>query len=236
MKNDVWNAVIHAIETSIPEYDHVNEKVSFGRALKARKYAVGQLALSEGMTVLDAGIGPGTMSEALLSESEGLTILGLDASATLLRAARERFKSSRRTQLHFVRAVFEAVPIRNGSVNRIVSAYAFRDARDREEAIDEFRRVLTSDGSFAIIDLGKPNEVLKRAIVTVYIEHLMPLVARFSKSSRIRGNPWRMIVPTYQLLSTNRELMQSLKKRFDDVRISEFSMGGLIVVLARVSG
>ncbi|MGA8905374.1 MAG: class I SAM-dependent methyltransferase [Candidatus Bathyarchaeia archaeon] len=236
MKNDVWNAVIHAIETSIPEYDHVNEKVSFGRALKARKYAVGQLVLSEGMTVLDAGIGPGTMSEALLSESEGLTILGLDASATLLRAARERFKSSRRTQLHFVRAVFEAVPIRNGSVNRIVSAYAFRDARDREGAIDEFRRVLTSDGSFAIIDLGKPNEVLKRALVTLYIEHLMPLVARFSKSSRIRGNPWRMIVPTYQLLSTNRELMQSLKKRFDDVRISEFSMGGLIVVLARVSG
>ena len=236
MKNDVWNAVIHAIETSIPEYDHVNEKVSFGRALKARKYAVGQLALSEGMTVLDAGIGPGTMSEALLSESEGLTILGLDASATLLRAARERFKSSRSTQLHFVRAVFEAVPIRNGSVNRIVSAYAFRDARDREGAIDEFRRVLTSDGSFAIIDLGKPNEVLKRALVTLYIEHLMPLVARFSKSSRIRGNPWRMIVPTYQLLSTNRELMQSLKKRFDDVRISEFSMGGLIVVLARVSG
>lgn len=236
MKNDVWNAVIHAIETSIPEYDHVNEKVSFGRALKARKYAVGQLALSEGMTVLDAGIGPGTMSEALLSESEGLTILGLDASATLLRAARERFKSSRRTQLHFVRAVFEAVPIRNGSVNRIVSAYAFRDARDREEAIDEFRRVLTSDGSFAIIDLGKPNEVLKRALVTLYIEHLMPLVARFSKSSRIRGNPWRMIVPTYQLLSTNRDLMQSLKKRFDDVRILEFSMGGLIVVLARVSG
>jgi ubiquinone/menaquinone biosynthesis C-methylase UbiE len=236
VKNDVWNAVIHAIETSIPEYDHVNEKVSFGRALKARKYAVGQLALSEGMTVLDAGIGPGTMSEALLSESEGLTILGLDASATLLRAARERFKSSRRTQLHFVRAVFEAVPIRNGSVNRIVSAYAFRDARDREEAIDEFRRVLTSDGSFAIIDLGKPNEVLKRALVTLYIEHLMPLVARFSKSSRIRGNPWRMIVPTYQLLSTNRDLMQSLKKRFDDVRILEFSMGGLIVVLARVSG
>ena len=106
----------------------------------------------------------------------------------------------------------------------------------REGAIDEFRRVLTFDGSFAIIDLGKPNELLKRALVTLYIEHLMPLVARFSKSSRIRGNPWRMIVPTYQLLSTNRELMQSLKKRFDDVRISEFSMGGLIVVLARISG
>ena len=235
MKNDVWNAVIHAIETSIPEYDKVNEKVSLGRALKIREYAVDQLALSEGMTVLDAGIGPGTMSEVLLSKCNGLTVLGLDASTTLLGAARERFKSSRNAEVHLIRAVFEAVPVRDGSVNRIVSAYAFRDARDRDGAIDEFHRVLLSDGSFAIIDLGKPDKLVKRAFVTLYIEYLMPLIARFSKSNRIRGNPWRMIVPTYQLLVTNRELVQSLSKRFGDVRILEFSLGGLIIVLARVS-
>jgi ubiquinone/menaquinone biosynthesis C-methylase UbiE len=235
VKSEVWDAVVRAIETSVSEYDRVNEKVSFGEASKARKYAVEKLALSEGMTVLDAGIGPGTMSEALLSKSNGLTILGLDASTKLLQAARERFKSSKNGQLHLVRAVFEAVPIRNGSVNRIVSAYAFRDARNREEAIDEFHRVLASDGSFAIIDLGKPDKVLKRALVTLYIEHLMPLVARFSKSSRIRGNPWQMIVPTYQLLSTNEELVQSLKKRFGDVTISESLLGGLIIILAQVS-
>jgi ubiquinone/menaquinone biosynthesis C-methylase UbiE len=102
-------------------------------------------------------------------------------------------------------------------------------------AIDEFRRVLGEDGSLAIIDLGKPNKILKRTFVTLYIEYLMPLVARFSKSSRIRGNPWRMIVPTYRLLVTNQELVQSLKKRFSEVKIWEFSLGGIIIVLAQVS-
>ena len=234
MKNDVWRAVIRAIETSIPEYDKVNEKVSLGRALKAREHALDQIALSPGMTVLDAGIGPGTMSQVLLSKSEDLTIVGLDASTTLLGAARERFKSAKGGQVHFVHATFEAVPIRDSAVNRIVSAYAFRDARDRGAAIDEFRRVLGEDGSFAIIDLGKPNGLLKRAFVTLYIEFLMPLVARVSKSNRIRGNPWRMIVPTYRSLVTNRELVQSLGKRFGDVKIWEFSLGGIIIVLARV--
>jgi demethylmenaquinone methyltransferase/2-methoxy-6-polyprenyl-1,4-benzoquinol methylase len=235
MKSDVWKAVIRAIETSIPEYDKVNEKVSLGRALKAREYAVDQISISEGMTILDAGIGPGTMSEVLLSKSKGLTIVGLDASTTLLGAARERFRSSKEGQVHLVRATFEAVPVRDGGVNRIVSAYAFRDARDRGVAIDEFRRVLGKDGSFAIIDLGKPNEILKRTFVTLYIEFFMPLIARFSKSNRIRGNPWRMIVPTYRLLVTNRELVQSLRKRFAEVKIWEFSLGGIIIILARVS-
>jgi len=234
-KNDVWEAVIRAIETSIPEYDKVNEKVSLGRALKAREYAVDQIAVSEGMTVLDAGIGPGTMSQVLLAKSKGLTILGLDASTTLLEAARERFKSSKEGEVHLVRAAFEAVPVRDGTVNRIVSAYAFRDARDRGVAIDEFRRVLGEDGSFAIIDIGKPNNPLKRSFVTLYIEFLMPLIARFSKSNRIRGNPWRMIVPTYRLLVTNGELAQALGKRFGEVRTWEFSFGGIIIVLARVS-
>jgi ubiquinone/menaquinone biosynthesis C-methylase UbiE len=236
VKNDVWRAVIYAIETSIPEYDKVNEKVSLGLALKAREYAVDQIDLGPGMTVLDAGIGPGTMSEVLLSKSQDLTIVGLDASTALLCAARERFKPSKEGRVHFVRATFEAVPIRDGVVNRIVSAYAFRDARDRSRAIDEFRRILGEDGSFAIIDLGKPNNLLKRAFVTLYIEFLMPLIARVSKSNRIRGNPWRMIVPTFQLLVTNQELVQSLKERFREVKIWEFSLGGIIVVRARVSG
>jgi ubiquinone/menaquinone biosynthesis C-methylase UbiE len=235
MKNDMWRAVIHAIETSIPEYDKVNEKVSLGLALKAREYAVDQIDLTPGMTVLDAGIGPGTMTEVLLSKSQDVTIVGLDASTALLHAARERFQASNERLIHFVRATFEAVPIRDGVVNRIVSAYAFRDARNRNHAIDEFRRILGESGSFTIIDLGKPNNPLKRMFVTLYIEYLMPLIARFSKTDRIRGNPWRMIVPTFRLLITNRELVQSLKERFHDVKIWEFSLGGIIVVLARVS-
>jgi len=37
------------------------------------------------------------------------------------------------------------------------------------------------------------------------------------------------------LLVTNGELVQSLRKRFGEVRIWEFSMGGIIIVLAQVS-
>ena len=232
MKTELWKSVIHAIEVAIPEYDEVNDKVSLGQAMKAREYAADQLKFKEGMTVLDAGIGPGTMSQVILSRSSGLTIIGLDASVQLLHAARERFRS-RAVEIHLVRATFEAVPVKDGSISRIVSAYAFRDSRNLDSAIDEFHRILVSDGSFGIVDLGKPDGAFKRGFITVYVRYFMPLIAHFSKSARIRGNPWRMIFPTYQQLLTNRELEQSLRRRFGSVKIWEFLLGGVVVVSAQ---
>jgi ubiquinone/menaquinone biosynthesis C-methylase UbiE len=234
LKSELWLRVIQAIENSIPEYDAVNEKISFGHAKKARAYAARELSLKDGLVALDAGIGPGTMSEMLLGENSNVTIVGLDASPKLLQAARERFKKSRNAEIHYICATFEAVPVRDVSLDRIVSAYAFRDARDRDTAIEEFHRALRRGGCFAIVDLGKPDNVVKRVLVTTYIQHLMPLIANLSKSSRITGNPWRMIVPTYRLLSRNSELIKALKTKFSDVRLEEFLLGGAIVIIAQV--
>ena len=235
MKSDLWRNVVQAIENAIPEYDTVNEKISLGQAMKSRQYAADQLDLRQSMIVLDAGIGPGTMSQTLLSRNSAIAIVGLDASTKLLQAARERFKSTQNNQVSYVRAAFEAVPLRTGAVDRIVSAYAFRDARDREIAIEEFRRVLGPDGCFAIVDLGKPDNAVRRVFVTIYVQYLMPFIARLSKSNRIQGNPWGMIVPTYRLLSPNANLTDALKKRFSKVTVHESLLGGVVVILAEVA-
>jgi demethylmenaquinone methyltransferase/2-methoxy-6-polyprenyl-1,4-benzoquinol methylase len=232
VKTDLWKEVVKAIEAAIPEYDRVNDKISLGRAMKAREQTVEQLKLEKGMVVLDAGIGPGTMSEVILSRNPGVTILGLDASMKLLQAARDRFRS-RDAEIHFIRATFEAVPLRDCCINNIVSAYAFRDSRNMSIAIDEFSRVLVAGGCFGIVDLGKPDNAVKRVLITVYIRFVMPMIAYFSKSGRIPGNPWRMIVPTYRLLVTNGTLVQGLRQRFQYVRIWESLLGGLIVVLSQ---
>jgi demethylmenaquinone methyltransferase/2-methoxy-6-polyprenyl-1,4-benzoquinol methylase len=232
LKEDVWRSVVQAIEAAIPEYDSVNERVSFGHAQKARVYGASLMSLKGGMLALDAGIGPGSMSEALLRVSADITIVGLDASGKLLESARQRLNPCYITQVHFVRGVFEALPFREKCFHRIVSAYAFRDARDRNVAIHEFYRVTSQDGMFTIVDLGKPDNLLKRGFVTAYIRFLMPLIASFAKSGEIRGNPWRMIIPTYQTLGSNQELVQALKECFTDVKIAQFLLGGVIVVSA----
>ncbi len=225
--------MIRAIETSIPDYDSVNEKVSLGLAQKIRNFTVGKLALEAGMFILDAGIGPGTMSETILGQSHDLTIVGFDASTVLLRAARQRLKDRYVDQVHFVRGAFEALPFRSSSFPRIVSAFAFRDARDRSNAIDEFHRVVEEGGVFAIVDLGKPENHFRRALITAHIRFLVPLISRLTMSQPVGGNPWRMILPTYRALASNSELVKNLSKSFSNVSIIQFAWGGMIVVLAR---
>ena len=232
LTDDVWRAVIQAIEAAMPEYDPVNQKVSLGRAQKAREYAAEQLQLGGEMLILDAGIGPGTMAEVVLRKADGVRVVGLDVSATLLNAARERLELGFGSRVHFVRGVFEALPLRNGIFQRITSAYAFRDARDRATAIEELARASAGEGVFGIVDLGKPNSRVKRIFIDLYVKYLMPVIAKLSMSNAIVGNPWRMIYPTYQALGNNEELVEALRIKFRDVRIKEFLLGGVIFVSA----
>jgi len=213
----------------------VNEKISLGRALKARKHLADELKLKQGMSILDAGIGFGTMTEILLSRSPSLTVVGLDASTRLLHAASERLNRSYRNRIQLVRGTFEALPFKNGCLDRIVSAYAFRDSRNRAAAIDEFHRVSASQGLFGIVDLGEPHNFLKRFIITIYVRHFMPVIAWLSMSDSISGNPWRMIFPTYKALGSNSDLVTSLRSRFPQASIEENALGGLITILARAT-
>jgi demethylmenaquinone methyltransferase/2-methoxy-6-polyprenyl-1,4-benzoquinol methylase len=229
----VWQSVIQAIEKAIPEYDFVNQRVSLGRAQETRDYAVQHLDLEDGMLILDAGIGPGSMSQTILQRTADLTIVGLDASTRLLGAARERLGTDHNHSLHLIRGVFEALPLREKSFSRIVSAYAFRDARNRSVAIDEFYRVSLKNSIFAIVDLGKPENHVKQTLISIYVRIVMPAIARLVMPSSIVDNPWKMIFPTYQALGSNRELVETLSKRFNNVILREFLLGGAIVILAR---
>ncbi len=223
--------MVHAIEGAIPEYDAVNEKVSLGRAQWARRHLVERLQVKEEALVLDLGIGPGTMSEVLLRETPTPYLVGLDASRKLLDAASDRLRQfSSRTG--FVRGIFEAQPFKDACFDRIVSAYAFRDAIDRDTAIRETARVTSEGGVFGIVDFGKPDSVIKRLFVTMYVKYFLVMISRFSKSKRILGNPWVMIYPTYKLLGKNKDVAEALGKWFSHVQLLEFSLGGLVLILS----
>jgi len=61
----------------------------------------------------------------------------------------------------------------------------------------------------------------------------MPAIARLSMSGSVDRNPWRMIFPTYQALGSNDELVKSLGRWFSNVTITEFALGGMIVIFAK---
>ena len=224
---------MRAIEESLPLYDPVNDVISFGRAQPARKHAIEELRLSDGTVILDAGIGPGTTSKLIIETVKPGLLVGLDASHKQLKAAKLRLAASNIMSLQFVRGVFESLPFRDGAFDVIITCFALRDSLDYSKSIKEYHRVCSRTGAFADVDLGKPDGLFRRLGSTFYIRYLMPLIAKAAARGRIEGNPWRMIVPTYESLPTNKRLLSKLRNTFDSVEHTEFLSGGVIVIIAR---
>jgi demethylmenaquinone methyltransferase/2-methoxy-6-polyprenyl-1,4-benzoquinol methylase len=230
---ETWRDVIKAIEESIPLYDRVNNIISLGKAQEARKFAVHRLHLSDGVSVLDSGIGPGTTSKLILGSVKPRLLVGFDGSVKQLKTAKMNLKSGGALQL--VRGSFESLPFRDTTFDVIVTCYALRDSLDISRSIGEYHRVCGQDGSFADVDIGKPANLLKRAGSTAYIRYFMPLIAKVTILGKMKGNPWRMIGPTYKTLPTNQVLLSQVKGKFQNIELKEFLMGGVIVIIGRKS-
>ena len=226
---------MEAIEESIPVYDRVNNLISFGRAQAARKFAIQKLQLTDRSVVLDAGIGPGTTSRLIMESARPDLLIGYDASAKQLKASKSNLGSVVPTSLQLVRGSFEYLPFHDRVFDAIITCYALRDSLDMSKAIGEYHRVCAGSGAFADVDLGKPDNRLKRAGAILYIKYLMPLIAKAAIIGKIKGNPWRMIIPTYKPLPRNSALLSQMASRFGSIEFKEFLSGGVIVIIGRES-
>jgi len=233
LSKETWKNVVKAIEESIPEYDRVNDLISLGKAQEARDFALGRLRLRDGLRILDSGIGPGSASRMILSSIRPNLLVGLDGSAKQLKTAKENLTHVRTDVLQVVRGSFEFLPFRDNTFDTITTCYALRDSLDMRRSLAEYSRVCGPNGSFADVDIGKPGNVLKRTGSILYIRYIMPLIAKVAILGKIRGNPWRMIAPTYTSLPTNQALLMQIEARFGNVELKEFLMGGIVVVIGR---
>ena len=232
MNMSVWRDVISSLEEIASLYDEVNETISLGRASRARTYAAQRLMENSPRLVLDSGAGPGSMSVILLQRDPQAEVVALDYSSQLQRTCKERVKDYR-DRVHFVRACFEQLPFRSSSFDAAVTAYALRDSTNINQAIGEYARSIKNEGQLAIVELGKPDNMVKRFFAVIYVRFIMPLIAKILISGRLEGNPWRMIVPTYQNLPTTLSLLEMLEARFDLLEKKQFLAGGMLVILLR---
>jgi len=231
----VWPRVVEAIEQAMPLYDEVNEAISLGRADLARRYGVEKSGIRRGGRLLDSGIGPGSLSKTLLSHARPRHLVGLDFSASLLRQAKRRLEEFGE-RLSLVRGTFEKMPFRPRAFDGIFSAYAFRDALDKGSALLEYARVARPGSPLVIVDIGKPSNPLKRFLMGVYIQFIMPIIAKIAIRGRLRCNPWQMIVPTYKNLPTTSEIQEMIRRSYGPVYLREFLQGGIAVMIATRRG
>ncbi len=225
--SDEWKEVVNAIEESVPLYESISERISLNLAGPLRRRAIASLNAGSEEWVLDAGAGPGVSSRLLISQGFK-KVVGLDPSRRLLRFASSRLDPS----FDPVVGVVENLPFKDMSFASGTTCFALRDVKDTEQSVSELARVINAGGRFCIVDIGKPDRALARAFISFYIHYVMPRVATVLIRRRINGNPFKMIVPTFDRLLSNSKLVSLAKARFGTTDCFEFMFGGLVVVRA----
>jgi ubiquinone/menaquinone biosynthesis C-methylase UbiE len=228
---DEWKAVVRAVERALPLYESISEIISMGLAGPLRRRAIRQLERYRTEWILDSGTGPGTSSRMML-EDGFKKIAGLDPSPFLLQHA----KATLGHGFYPVIGVAENLPFRNNTFYGILNCFSLRDVRNTASSLAEFARTTNRKGRLEIVDVGKPDGLFRRKFIELYVAFIMPIIARFFVSGRTRGNPFRMIVPTFHQLARNRDVTRLAEREFGSARLHEFLLGGLVIIEADQTG
>lgn len=223
-----WENVVRAVEQASPVYDWISEVISLGLAGPLRQRAISRLGRSHDDWILDSGSGPGVATR-LLSQNGFKKIIAVDPSIPLLRCARSKLPDS----FHPVCAVAESLPFRDEIFSGIVTCFSLRDVRNTRESLRQFKRVMKLGGRLEIVDVGKPNDSFLRYLSDVYISYVMPIITKCLIRGKIKGNPFRWIVPTFHQLLPNHELWRLVRNIFGASVLQEFLFGGLIIIEGR---
>lgn len=128
--------------------------------------------------VLDICCGTGDMTLALLKHrpAGARPILAGDFARAMLARGEEKFRA-RDANAVAIEADALHLPLADGSLDLIVSAFGFRNLANYEAGLREFFRVLKPGGRLGILDFSEPGGLLGRAY-GVYFHRVLPRIGR----------------------------------------------------------
>jgi demethylmenaquinone methyltransferase / 2-methoxy-6-polyprenyl-1,4-benzoquinol methylase len=222
-----WTEVIDVLRAIIPVYDKVNKVISFGKDEEYRLQGI-RGRVMPGNIILDAGSGYGNMSRLALAEAHGdAMIVMYDPLLEMLANAKNYLLGS---QAALYSGVFEYMPFREGIFDAVLCGYSLRDSIHLQKAIAEMHRVLKTGGRLVIIDLGKPDNRILRAMVSVYLKYLLGIFAYLAAGKS--GLKFKTLYGTYVRWPKNSELESILKEKFSDVQFDRGMIGGAVIIAA----
>ena len=222
-----WGEVIEVLRAVIPVYDRVNRVISLGKDEEYRLRGIRGRVLS-GNVVLDAGSGYGNMSRVALAEAgDDAKIVMYDPIAEMLANVKNYLPVA---QVALSSGIFECMPFRDESFDAVLCGYSLRDAIQLPKAIAEMHRVLKAGGRLVIVDLGKPDNSVARAVVSAYLKYFLGLFAYFVAGKA--GLKFKTLYGTYLRWPRNSELDSMLKEQFSQVQFDKPMMGGAVIIAA----
>ncbi len=208
-----------------PRYDLLNHVLSAGIDRlwwwrTARRFR--RVLADPRSRVLDICCGTGDMTMALLRRRPraGLPVLAADFShGMLVRGAR---KFTRHGAIA-IEADAMQLPIADGSLDLITTAFGFRNLRNYAGGLVEFHRALAPGGMLGILDFAEPSGLLGK-LYAFYFRHILPRIgARLSGGA---SSAYAYLPSSVGRFPAPPELMETMRSiGYADVSWTRYSFG-----------
>ena len=237
---------LHALElfSGLPaRYDLLSAALSFGQDPRWRRALVRAVAPQPSETVLDVATGTGLVAAELLARGH-CDVVGVDQSAEMLSAARERFAvagsgsgagNPRRGSVRLIQAEAEALPFPPERFDALTFTYLLRYVDDPQATMRELARVLRPGGRIASLEFGVPGWAPARWAWRLYTSFVLPALAGtvsrdWAAVGRFLG---RSIAGFYDEHPVARIVEYWREAGLEDVVVRPMSFGGGVLMLAR---
>lgn len=209
-------------------YDRLNRLFSFNLDRRWRQFAVQQIQLQPGESVLDMCCGTGDFLP-ILRRAVGPSgqILGMDFSLPMLRQS-----PGKEPQSSIALADACNIPLRAEAVDAVTVGWGIRNVPDMDKAHAEIFRVLRPGGRFVSVDMAIPENPLLKGVSTWAFRNLVPWVgAKLSQAEAYRYLP-----ESTQRFASRKKIAESMERAgFSDVRWHNCFFGNICLHWGRKS-
>jgi demethylmenaquinone methyltransferase/2-methoxy-6-polyprenyl-1,4-benzoquinol methylase len=156
-------------------YDRMNAVMTFGQERRWRDVVARELALRPGDRVLDLAAGTGASSMPF--HAAGADVVACDFSQGMLAVGRREHP-----QLDLVAGDALRLPFRDGAFDAVTISFGLRNVADIDAALRELARVTRPRGRLVVLETSAPLRQPLRTGHRMYVEHLLPRLARLLSS------------------------------------------------------
>ncbi|WP_456475027.1 bifunctional demethylmenaquinone methyltransferase/2-methoxy-6-polyprenyl-1,4-benzoquinol methylase UbiE [Candidatus Pyrohabitans sp.] len=157
-------------------YDLANSLLSLRRDAYWRRFAADAAGLGNGDIALDVATGTGELAFELAKRVDGGSVIGVDFSAEMLSAAKQKAEQRGMENVHFTLGDALTLCFRDGSFDAVLVAFGLRNFAEIEHALRELVRVTKRGGRVVVLEFTLPPNRFLRWLYSLYFFHVLPFL------------------------------------------------------------
>lgn len=227
--DDKAKLVAEVFHSVAPNYDLMNDLMSFGLHRFWKRFTLAQANLHAGQCVLDVASGTGDLAKSLVEAVGKLgQVIMTDINDAMLAVGRTRMVDAGLVgNLSYVLADAEKLPFQDNYFDCITIAFGLRNVTHKEAALHSMYRILKPGGKLLILEFSHAETKLLQKFYDLYSFHVIPKIGEWVAKDRASYQYLVESIRQHPAQETLKNMLQ--EAHFEDV--DYFNLTGGIVAL-----